>query len=325
MESPQLSQPSSVPIDADTDALISRHLLRYIMASEGICHENMLLLALYALNLDYSGDCQQEVLARQLQLLTNNINLKLNPLGYKIIQINHPLGKEAVNASIKNSILKLTSKYNISFRSSSKFYVYVNTVDKGVAQLATRFTAKEISYIRWCLEMFCNEGNKINEVGHISNDHAVVKMINEVVLDNNWNRIISYRCGSTELTRQESRKNELENNPSNILTASESEKVLTQMCSYKWFYRTSTGKIGMALRCFAEIQDYLKNIFGLPCCTTCSQVALQGVMCGSDYCITQQENRTVWHPDCFRHQYIHVNQNCPNCNQSLHENGIYIL
>lgn len=315
---PELS--NSIQDNQITPAVEARYLLRYIIASYGICHENVLLLVLAALEKDRLGplfedSIDTQVIVNTLHDLINKNNEKLNPLGFKIIKTNHPLGRVNVENSSHEVLSKLPN-FGLDFPISSRFYVYVNLNSTEETKLATKFTNKEISYIKFCIQQFCESGNTIIE-GMVSESHPIVAAVRRI-FDGclpPWKRYITYTSGSTNILHYKDLKN------------SEAESTIQKLCDNKWFYRTESGRYGMDLRCLIELGNFLFDTYeSVYRCQRCSEVVLQGVMCGSNRCLTlDTEEKTVWHLECFEHQFKHIGRNCPQCTTSLKESGVYII
>lgn len=231
---------------------------------------------------------------------------------------------------------------------SNKFYVYINVESSEETKLATRFQEKEISFIKWAIDQFVNNSTEILSISNNTIDSSIIyKEINQLLTSfsyqrkelkngfsdddsdeekygeqNNirWNSFITFTSRSTKLLQYEN------------MGATEIEDLLLQLCELKWFYRDSNGRFGIDLRCIAELCDYLLNEYDLPLCQQCQQLTLQGVMCGNADCCNvenKEQNsifqRRVWHLHCFQHYMLHVSQACDKCNNSLLNNGIYII
>lgn len=368
---------------------IARLLLNYILTARGICHENALILALIRLKIDFDEfDPSWTIQKWNLELneVINEINIKLSTLNYKIVKISHGMGKNAVTlknkqrfglfeksnmdgseennnyeddigADIDGEVNAGTVDKNnnnmssIILPESNKFYVYINMESSEETKLATRFQEKEISFIKWAIDQFVNNGMQIQSISNNTIDSNIIyKEINQLLnslsyqqkgrrrglIDDDdddsdeeayreqnnarWNYFISFTSRSTKLLQYEN------------MGATEIEDLLLQLCELKWLYRDSNGRFGMDLRCIAELRDYLINEYALPLCQQCQQLTLQGVICGNADCCGVENRgqdsifqRRVWHLDCFQHYMLHVDQNCDKCNSSLLKNCIYII
>lgn len=319
---------------------IPRLLLDFIITARGICHENALILALINLKKDFEEFDPSWSIQKWISELNENIdriNIKLSTLNYKIVRINHGMGKKSItlpnqiNGSEANSMLDADVE-NIS----NKFYVYINMQSTDETKLATRFQEREISFIKWAIDQFVNHAMTINSIQN-NNDiesNIIYKETNTLLSslsqqkddDNNeesdirWKQFITFTSRSTKLLQYDN------------MGATEVESLLIQLCGLKWFYRDSNGRFGMDLRCLAELQDYLINEFELPSCQYCHQLTIQGVMCGNNNCHaadTEELNsifqRRVWHLDCFQHYMQHVSQKCDKCQNPLLQNSVYII
>ena len=357
---------------------ISRLLLNYILTARGICHENVLILALIRLKMDfdeYDPSWSIQKWNSELNEIIDEINIKLNTLNYKIVKVSHGMGKKAVTFKNKQrfglfetSFVGNTRENNrfeddfetdestvdknnktvsdIQLPESNKFFVYINMESTEETKLATRFQEREISFIKWAIDQFINNGAKLQSISESSIDSSIIyKEINQLLNsllyrengpknnvsevnddeyreENNirWSQFITFTSRSTKLLQYEN------------MGATEIENLLLQLCELKWLYRDSNGRFGMDLRCIAELRDYLVNEYDLPLCQQCQQLTLQGVMCGNDNCCAiegEGQNtifqRRVWHLDCFQHYILHVDQKCDKCGNSLPKNCVYII
>lgn len=318
--------------NSNSNSDIPRLLLNFIITARGICHENTLILALINLKKDFEEFDPSWSIQRwisELNEIIDRINIKLNTLNYKIVKINHGVGKNEITNYNNNETGNV----------SNKFYVYVNMQSTEETKLATRFQEREISFIKWAIDQFVNHAMTINSIQDNNIEaNKIYKEINSLLTSlpqqsrnddeeetnthntPRWNQFISFTARSTRLLQYDN------------MGATEVESLLVQLCGLKWFYRDSNGRFGMDLRCLAELQDFLINEFELPTCQYCHQLTLQGVMCGNDNChATDTEEQTsifqrrVWHLDCFQHYMQHVDQNCDKCQNSLLENSVYII
>ncbi|CCF57627.1 hypothetical protein KAFR_0C06310 [Kazachstania africana CBS 2517] len=304
----------------------SRYLLQYILSARGICHENALVVALMRLYMDlgcFDDAWQIDQWLHELHENINSINVKLNPLSYKVVQVRHGLGKTAVtmkneqNFGIPNRGSELQQ---IVLPKSSRFYVYVNVTPSDETKLSTRFQPREIEFIKWCIETFCAKGSVVSNEP-VSNSSIVVKEVHRIIQNltgepvaEAWTRHSTFAVGSKELSQYED------------LSALEIEQLLVKLCEYKWLYRTNQGEFGMDVRLIAELQEFLVNEYSLSLCAHCDTLVTYGVMCGSAHCLQEEDSeRTVWHVDCFQHHVTHVSKNCGKCDESLLVNGIYII
>lgn len=306
----------------------SRYLLQYILAARGICHENGLLLALMTLQRAHSLDEDERwSITRWLEKLAdhiNRINVKLNPLSYKIVRVSHGIGKNVVSEKSRRSFEPFTESNedtgapfpDIALPESNRFYVYTNMVSSGETKFATRFTQKEIEFVKWTIEQFCNSANEITE-GTVPGSSPLVREVDRIrqnaVGDVNplpsWDKFTSFSLGSTRLLQYEE------------LNGMEIEDLIVRLCEYKWFFRNSQGEVGMDLRCIAELEEYLVSAHELTTCQNCNKLAIQGVLCHNEH----EQAIGVWHVDCYQHYITHVSKNCNLCGTSLITNGVYVI
>ena len=302
----------------------SRYLLQYLLSSRGICHENALLLALIKLNNmrdDFEVDIEHYL--NLLHTIIGSINIKLSTLNYKIIRINHGVGKKVVSRIINNTLneLLISNKESIiNLPETNRFYIYVNIASSDEIKLATSFSTKEIDFVKWSIEQFIERSMNIIEYQNSSSSNSVVKEINDILSNlpaeensanvNNWSSYVTFLVGSTELLQY------------NDLSATEIENVLYRLCENKWFYKNDDGKFSIELRGIVELQEYLTSTYDLATCQNCHQLVFQGVLCNGS---GSNDKCTQWHIDCFQHHVIHVDKNCSTCGNNLITNGSYII
>lgn len=328
----------SAPVTGDATA---KYLLQYILSARGICHENALILALMRLETDASTlntewSIQQWV--DKLNDYINAINVKLNLLGYKIIRINHGIGRNAVTLKAKqnfesfedNTAIRAHNNdyavlQSIVLPESNRFFVYVNLASTEETKLATRFNQNEIEFMKWAIEQFMISGETIVE-GPALETSIIVKEVNRILVaatgDSNlakWRKFSTFTVGSTNLFQFQE------------LTATDIEDLLLRLCELKWFYRTQEGKFGIDLRCIAELEEYLTSMYNLNTCQNCHKLAIQGVRCSNESCREENEETgenslsQIWHVDCFKHYITHVSKNCDRCGSSLITEGVYVI
>ncbi|EDO17633.1 hypothetical protein Kpol_1004p5 [Vanderwaltozyma polyspora DSM 70294] len=321
-----------------------RYLLQYLLDCRGICHENALLLVLIKLDkdsVDEEGSPNRtfEDYLKYLQDIVDEINVKLNRLNYKIVRINHPSGARVISRYTKSylrdheqdfgsffnlqdpatsAITANNNDQNVSIElpQSSRYYVYINLESNEETKLATRFSLKEIEFIKWAIQEFMINGSTIETTNRIPSS-IIVKEINrilkEVSTDESpqfWNSYCTFTKGSLNLSKFRD------------LTASETDDLLIRLCRYKWFYRTDEGTFGMDLRCITELEQYLIETFEFKTCTVCKHIVLQGVLCRD---AQTDENCSMWHVDCFQHYITHSRKSCSNCESDLMTQGVYVI
>lgn len=324
-----------------TGHVTAKRLLQYILSARGICHENALILALMRLETDASTFNTKWSIQQWIDKLNdyiNSINVKLNLLGYKIIRINHGIGRNAVTLKTKqdfgpfedNTAIEAQDNGSavlqpIVLPESNRFFVYINLASTEETKLATRFNQKEIEFIKWAIEQFIMSGETIVE-GIASDTSVIVREVNRILIaatgDSNlakWRKLSTFTVGSTNLFQFQE------------LTATEIEDLLIRLCELKWFYRTKEGKFGIDLRCIAELEEYLTSMYNLNTCQNCHKLAIQGVRCGNESCRGEDEETgensppQIWHIDCFKHYITHVSKNCDLCGSSLITEGVYVI
>lgn len=306
-----------------TDDDRGRYLLHYLLTSRGICEENVLLMVL--MRLYPSSDVSSvdfEEWRRRLQEVIRGINVKLNALDYKVVQISHGLGKNIVASKSTEAIefcandLDDSSLKSHLLRATNRFYVYVDVGAVHETKMATRFSAKEIEFIKFAIQETRRAGSEVRQDG-VPSRSAITQEVNRIrrlasekteMTFTHWNGYATFSVGSTQLTQ------------SKVLNSQEVEDMIMRLCEYKWFCRNSEGKISLDLRCIAELEDDLISTYGFPSCQNCQRLAIQGVMCPHE-----NHSHTLWHVDCYQYQITHQDTNCPICGESLLTNGIYVI
>ncbi|EJS42753.1 nse1p [Saccharomyces arboricola H-6] len=329
---------ASIPVAGDATA---KYLLQYILSARGICHENALILALMRLETDalrFDAERSMQQWIDKLNDYINAINVKLNLLGYKIIRINHGIGRNAVTLKNKQNFELLgnntaarthgsdvADSHEMVLPESNRFFVYINSTSTEETKLATRFSQNEIEFIKWAIEQFMINGKTVIE-GPVSDTSVIVKEVNRILIAatgdpdfKKWGKFSTFSVGSTDLLQFQE------------LTAIEIEDLLLRLCELKWFYRTMEGRFGIDLRCIAELEEYLTSKYNVNTCQNCHKLAIQGVRCGNESCRDEddetEENSSpqIWHIDCFKHYITHVSKNCALCGSLLITDGTYVL
>lgn len=271
-----------------TDHDIARYLLQYLLDCRGICHENMLLVVLRRLQKYTQEPASQVCSTDKLLEIIKGINVKLNPLGYKISRVGHGMGKNNVSSMLKDTGLP----------SNNRFYVYVNTVTSEESKLATRFSTREIEFIKWCVEKMC-----VSRDCEVIIDYPIITEVDRIRNDVSWNKCITYSVESSEFFQYKD------------WSPLEIESLLFKLCGLKWFTKDENGRISMDLRCLVELEEYLVAN-GVSTCENCHRLASQGTRCTA--CSRS------WHVDCYQHHVTHIGSYCP-CGESILQNGMYII
>lgn len=271
-----------------TDHDISRYLLQYLLDCRGVCHENMLLVVLGKLQRYKQNSDSQVCSTDELVEIVKGINVKLNPLGYKISRVGHGMGKNNVSSMLPDTGLP----------KNNRFYVYVNTVTSEESKLATRFSTREIEFIKWCVEKMC-----ICRDCQLIIDCPIITEVDRIRNNVSWNKCVTYSVESSEFFQYKD------------WSPIEIESLLFKLCALKWFTKDENGRIAMDLRGLVELEEYL-IANGISICENCHRLASQGVRCIS--CSKS------WHVDCYQHHITHIGTHCP-CGESILQNGIYII
>lgn len=311
-----------------SDLDVRRCLMQFILQCNGVVSESWLLSCFLALEYDAKrlsrGDVESlEPWRQKLGEHIRALNVQLRPINYKIAIINHPMGKRYVGRNFQNPVQDLV---DTNWTESGKLYVYVNLKYDAQLTLATLFSAKDIAFVKWAIEMMFTSGSyaqpfERGDYGDGDGDgngdeDAVVNEVDQVLREKYGDMeykglatFVSYRIGSGALMHTEQ------------IPPSRIEQVLAELYQKKWVNRYPDGKIGLAVRFMVEMKDYLVENFDIPLCITCKEVVLQGVICLN----CREEFNHGWHVGCLAHHVQHVNEKCPSCNTSLQESCAYVL
>lgn len=320
-----------------------KHLLQYLLGCRGVCHENMLLKVLILIEYEQGGVDESFTVfdwQRKLQEHISQLNYRLQPLKYQIKKSVYGFGKDIVSQQMLGRLHVTGSTRNenwaavldqMVFPNSSQYYIYIDTSPYGELKPATRFSDKEIDYIKGFLAVFSRAGSVRTPIDedYVENN-AIVQEVNRIRQKvyskkrssrNNededddsdhravpsWDDYISYTSDIAALT------------DSTDMQPLEVQDLLTRLCEYRWFYKTEKARYGMDLRLLVEMNDYLTDVCDFSPCMVCKDVVVTlGVRCSSLNC------PSMWHVDCYEHDILHENKKCNKCEESILDKGIYI-
>lgn len=271
-----------------TDRDIARYLLQYLLDCRGICHEDMLLIVLSKLQKYTENVDSKNSSVDKLMEIIKGINVKLNPIGYKISRVSHGMGKKNVDSMLRENGLPR----------NNRFYVYINMVTSEESKLATRFSTREIEFIKWSVEKLC-----LPKDCELIVDSPIITEVDRIRNDVSWSSCITFSVKSSEFFQYKD------------WSPIEIETLISKLCALKWFTKDENGRVSMDLRGLVELEEYLASN-GIPTCENCNRLMLQGVRC--------PECLRSWHIDCYQHHIVHVGKECP-CSNSILQNGIYIV
>lgn len=284
-----------------------QHILQFLLECRGICHENTLLLVEKKLqerqmNRAENLNCSFNERQARLNTIINKINVTLSPLNYKIVRINHGIGKRCVSTRGATQITE--------FPDSNRFFVYVNDKCSDEVKLATRFSHREIEFVKWSLEQFILAGSK-TITGTIQDSWGLTGEVDRIRREvggsdfPSWGKYCSFTIGSIEISKYDQ------------MNALEIEELNDKLCQLKWFYKNDVGEIGIDVRAIAELENNLVESFELVRCPVCNSLALQGVM------ITTEQGSSYWHLDCYQHYITHISKEY--LGTSLITQGVYVI
>lgn len=332
-----MSQEISISL---SDGDKQKHLLQYLLGSRGVCHENILLKVLILIEYDQGGVDESSTVfdwQRKLQDHISQLNYRLQPLKYQIKKTMYGFGKEIVSQQVLKKLhisdrnqTSIAVLDRMAFPSSSQYYVYIDTSPFGEMKHATRFSDKEIDYIKGFIMVFAKAGTVKAPV-----DEELVQsssIIQEV--DRIRQKVYNRKRANPENEDEEASTHAVSSWPdsqtytSDIAALTDStdiqplevQDLLARLCEYRWLYKTEKARYGMDLRLLVEMNDYLTDVCDFLPCMRCKDVVVTlGVRCSTTDC------PSMWHVDCYEHDILHENKKCKACEESILDKGVYIM
>ncbi|KAL2842048.1 Nse1 non-SMC component of SMC5-6 complex-domain-containing protein [Aspergillus pseudoustus] len=186
-----------------------------------------------------------------------------------------------------------------------RVYALVNTTSDGLTQLATTYTADEISFVKRILDkMFETNNNRITEAMAISSIEAM--QCAKVPGEGN-------RRESGSATQQ------TQGGVAQSLTMSQAEVVMKQLVEEEWFEQSQRGFYTLSPRGLMELRGWLvatyndENEHGrrnnkIKFCAACKDIITIGQRCGNRECAGRL------HDHCMRNFFrVQKAEQCPIC------------
>ncbi|KAL4904176.1 hypothetical protein BDW74DRAFT_185811 [Aspergillus multicolor] len=186
-----------------------------------------------------------------------------------------------------------------------RVYALVNTTSDGLTQLATTYTADEISYVKRVLDkMFEANNNKITEAVSLSTMEA----LHQCKVPSEGNRRES---GSAAQATQ--------GGAAQPLTMGQAETVLKQLCEDGWFEKSQKGFYTLSPRGLMELRGWLvatyndeneggRRVQKIKFCAACKDIITIGQRCGNRDCAGRL------HDHCMRNFFrVQKAEQCPVC------------
>ncbi|KAL2816665.1 Nse1 non-SMC component of SMC5-6 complex-domain-containing protein [Aspergillus granulosus] len=186
-----------------------------------------------------------------------------------------------------------------------RIYALVNTTSDGLTQLATTYTADEISFVKRVLDrMFETNNNRITEAMAISSIDAI--QCAKVTGEGN-------RRESGSVTQQ------TQSGAAQSLSMTQAEVVMKQLVEDKWFEQSRRGFYTLSPRGLMELRGWLvatyndENEHGrrndkIKFCAACKDIITIGQRCGNRECAGRL------HDHCMRNFFrVQKAEQCPIC------------
>ncbi|KAI0928564.1 hypothetical protein AcW1_005769 [Taiwanofungus camphoratus] len=174
--------------------------------------------------------------------------------------------------------------------------VLVNRKGDEIAQLATDYSAVEITYFKAIVS--------INKLWYCSCPRTVMLFamfqVEQIMLAPNESYTVSSLAALREV-------NALKAN----MTKAQAEVVLNSFVVKGWLVKSKRGRYSLSTRTLIELQPYLRTTYPdqIMECTLCMEMVTRGIACYTAQC------KTRMHTHCFT-SYMRRNQACPACKQN---------
>ncbi|KAL4926758.1 Nse1 non-SMC component of SMC5-6 complex-domain-containing protein [Aspergillus undulatus] len=183
-----------------------------------------------------------------------------------------------------------------------RVYALVNTTSDGLTQLATTYTADEISFVKRVLDkMFETNNNRIAEVMAISS----IEAIQQAKVAGGENRRES---GTTQATQGKAAQ---------PLSMTQAETIMKQLVEEGWFEKSRKGFYSLSPRGLMELRGWLVATYNvedggrnqkIKFCAACRDIVTVGQRCGNRDCPGRL------HDHCMRNFFrVQKAEQCPMC------------
>lgn len=179
--------------------------------------------------------------------------------------------------------LSLEFKSRIDEVSGKRMWALVNTVDGDIAQVATEYSATEITFFKHIIEL--------------------------IVLAPADAYSVSSLAAIREVTNMKA-----------SMTKSQAEAALSNFVANGWLYRSDRGRYALSTRSLVELEVYLRRTYenDVPECSYCTELVTLGVACNSD----DRSCRAVLHRHCYDLLRRSPNNfKCPLCKADWTQGG----
>ncbi|KAL4919695.1 Nse1 non-SMC component of SMC5-6 complex-domain-containing protein [Aspergillus aurantiobrunneus] len=206
---------------------------------------------------------------------------------------------------IRSTLPQLASDASSTDSSApERVYALVNTTSDGLTQLATTYTADEISFVKRVLDrMFEVNNNKITEAMAISSTEAIHQA--KVAGEN--------RRESGAATQQ------TQGGAAQPLSMTQAETVMKQLVDDGWFEKSRKGFYTLSPRGLMELRGWLVATYNdenetgrrnnkIKFCAACKDIITIGQRCGNRDCAGRLHDHCM--PNFFRMQKA---EQCPVC------------
>jgi hypothetical protein len=188
-------------------------------------------------------------------------------------------------------------------------YALVNKTSDAMTQLATRFSASEIAYVRRLLDaMFETNNTSLRETMAVKQTDA-----------NNLAKPRRNRQSQTASTVEESESQAADTG----ITLAETDAVLEELVKDGFLHFSKAKYYSLAPRALMELHSYLKETYNetaedeedepmirIRDCEGCREIVTYGIRCNNRECGVR------WHDRCANQYYRHKSANgrgCPRC------------
>ncbi|KAE8377079.1 Nse1 non-SMC component of SMC5-6 complex-domain-containing protein [Aspergillus bertholletiae] len=186
-----------------------------------------------------------------------------------------------------------------------RVYALVNTTSDALTQLATTYSADEISFVKRVLDAMFDKNNTRRSEG------MVVSGIDAIQLA---------KASSGDASRRESNNaTQSQGGAAQSLTMSQAETVLMQLVEQGWFEKSRKGFYSLSPRALMELRGWLVATYNeeneddrrmdkIKFCAACRDIITVGQRCGNRDCAGRLHNHCI--RNFFRMQQA---EQCPAC------------
>ena len=209
---------------------------------------------------------------------------------------------QTLNAKISSYDYEIRSTRNQ--HTKIRTYALVNKTSDDLTQLATKFSASEIGYIRRVLDfMFETNNTKVRETMAIK--HADASQQARVK-----------RSRQSQVNADGDEETEPTQSADPGISIQEADDVLAELENEGFFQKSKAGYYSLAPRALMELRAYLKETYNeeddirIRDCEGCTEIVTHGIRCDNKECEVR------WHDACANSYYKgrdKVDRKCPQC------------